>query len=84
MYQAVVPGGRGAEAVVPPPPLAAAAGVSTHLRVPVKPLSVVETSTALVIALVEWKTAMAVPDSVLAEGELPHGLPLYTMLFAKA
>ena len=66
------------------PPLAAAAVVSTHLRVPVKPLSVVETSTARVIGLVEWNTAMAVPDSVLAEGELPHGLPVSTTLLANA
>jgi len=69
---------------VPPPPLAAMAGVSTHLRVPVKPLSVVETRTALVMGLVEWNTAMAVPDSVLAKAELPQGLPVSTTLFAKA
>ena len=60
------------------------AGDSTHLRVPVKPLSVVETSTARVSGFVEWNTAMAVPDSVLAEGERPHGLPVSTTLFAKA
>ena len=69
---------------MPPPPLAAMADVSTHLRVPVKPLSVVETRTARVMGLVEWNTAIAVPDSVLAAGEPPQGLPVSTTLLAKA